>query len=164
MKPSSDIDMLRLTLLIPSLVSCRAPPTPKGCSWLMPGGRVPVGRDRHVDQILFSSIDLVVIDCRAAPDEEAVVLRVVDSCRRIDARERLHGVHVLPQREREDLGALAVGAVKNPRTEIAGRRAVVGYPGVTHIGHVLAGVLVAYRTAPDPRNHSPSSSPRPSGE
>src|SRR4029450_13025135 len=50
--------------------------------------------------------------------------------RRLIARERLHGVHVFPQREGEDLGAIAAGAMMDPRPEksVARRQRTAGDP------------------------------------
>ena len=61
-----------------------------------------------------------MLDDRAALDEEAIVLGVVDRARRVVAGERAHGIHVVPERERHDLGQSAELPAENPRTAVAG--------------------------------------------
>jgi hypothetical protein len=68
----------------------------------------------------WRSVDLVVLDGRAALDEQAIVFRVVDRARRVVAGERAHGSHVLPQREGDDLGEVVKRAMKCPCARLPG--------------------------------------------
>src|SRR5829696_1753526 len=101
---------------------------------------------------------LVVSHTRLA-DQVALILRIEHGGLDVIARESADGVLRLPQRQRDELGPLALVAAEHPRAAVARGLAVLREAGVADVLGVLLGILATHDASPGSRDHRPASSP-----
>src|SRR5215211_6393191 len=99
---------------------------------------------------------VVVLDRRLALDQEALVLRVVDGGLDVVTGEGADRVQRVPQREGEELGALAFVAAEHPCAAVTRGLAVGREAGVADVLGVFVAVLAANDASPNARDHQSS--------
>src|SRR5262249_5388790 len=89
-------------------------------------------------------------------DEIPIVFRIKDRALDVVSREALDGIERLPERQRDDLGAVADVALQDVGAAIARRRPVPYEARAGNVVGVRRAVLAARGAAPDARDHRPA--------
>src|SRR5262245_58033792 len=95
-------------------------------------------------------------DGEIASDEVAIVFGIENGALDVVAGESLDGLERLPERQRDDLGAVAFIALKDVGTAIARRLAITDQACRSDVLGIRRGVFAFRPSPPDPRYHGSS--------